>query len=273
MNDRRGFTLVELLIVALVGSLMVMAAYQVLITNQRTYTVQNSKVQAQQSTRAAMEVLFGEFRELSAAGGDVIDFDAKSLTVRAMRTVGVVCDNLPATFGATPQLLVRRVSGPFAVDDSVFIFADGDEYRTSDDSWIHARVTAVQDNQLCAGTYDAQLLSFAGQSGAFLADTVREGAPLRNHTRFKYALGEFDSDTYLGRAENGGDWVPLVGPLTGVDGRPGLELSYLDGAGVPATSGPDIRRIVATLRSFSRVRDQSGKLVVDSLTTSIHTRN
>jgi hypothetical protein len=64
-----------------------------------------------------------------------------------------------------------------------------------------------------------------------------------------------------------------VGPLTGVDGRPGLELSYLDGAGVPATSGPDIRRIVATLRSFSRVRDQSGKLVVDSLTTSIHTRN
>lgn len=273
MNDRRGFTLVELIVVALVGSVMVLAAYQVLITNQRTYAVQNSKVQAQQSTRAAMEVLFAELRELSAAGGDVVDFDAQTLSVRAMRTVGVVCDNLPATFGSTPQLLVREVSRPFAVDDSVFVFADGDEYRTTDDAWIDARVTAVQDNQLCAGTYDAQLLSFAGQAGAFVADTVREGAPLRSHVRFKYALGEFNGDMYLGRAEGGGDWVPLVGPLAGVDGRPGLEFGYLDTDGNSTTTSSNIRRIVVTVRSFADVRDRGGNLVVDSLTTSIFTRN
>jgi len=273
MNDRRGFTLVELIVVALVGSLLVMAAYQVLITNQRTFAVQNSKVQAQQTTRAAMEVLFSEFRELSSVGGDLLDFDAQTLSVRAMRTVGVVCDNLPATFSSVPQLLVRKVSRGFEVGDSVFIFADNDEYKTSDDTWIDGRVTTVLNAQICAGTYEAQLLSFVGQSGTFMADTVREGAPVRSYTVYKYALGEYDGDTYLGRADGNGDWVPLVGPLTGMDGRPGLEMTFLDSDGNETTVSNEVRRIVVTLRSFSEMRDQAGRPVVDSLTASIYMRN
>ena len=273
MNDRRGFTLVELMVVAIVGSLLVMGAYQVLITNQRTYTIQNSKVQAQQATRAAVDILFSELREISAGGGDILSFDAQRLEVRAMRDVGVVCDNLPATFSLLPQLLVRRVSDPLQVGDSVFVFADNDEYRTSDDRWIRGRITTVLDAQLCEGTYDAQLLSFVGQAATFVADTVREGAPVRNFTRYEYALDTYDGQTYLGRSDHGGDWVPLVGPLTGISGQPGLELTYLDSAGAETAVAADIRRILITVRSYSDARDQQGNLVVDSLTTSIYMRN
>lgn len=273
MSDRRGFTLVELLVVALVGSLLVMAAYQVLITNQRTYTAQNSKVQAQQATRAAVEVLFSEFREVSATGGDILDFDAQRIEVRAMRKLGVVCDNLPLTFSTVPQLLVRHESDLFAVGDSVFIFADNDERRRADDTWISAQVTATVDTPLCLGTDPAQLLSFVGQSSRFVADSVRRGAPVRSYTRYEYSLGSYGGAEYLGRAEAGGDWVPLVGPLTGADARPGLEMTYLDAAGNETTVAADIRRIVVKVRSFGKARDQGGNPVVDSLTTSIHLRN
>ena len=102
MNDRRGFSLVELVIVALLGSLMVMTAYQVLITNQQTYRVQNSKVQAQQSTRAAMDVLFGELREVSSKGADIVSFAADEIEFRAMRTIGAVCDVDMSLLGVRP---------------------------------------------------------------------------------------------------------------------------------------------------------------------------
>lgn len=273
MSGRRGFTLVELLVVTLVGSVVVLAAYQVLVSNQRTYTTQNATVQAQQTTRAAMEILFNELREISAGGGDIVDFDAQRLEVRTMRKVGVVCDNFPTTFSSTPQLLVRRVADPFEVGDSVFVFADNDEYRTSDDTWMRAQVTTVANGQLCAGTFDAQLLSFSGQSALFVADSVREGAPLRSFTRYEYSLDTWNGDTYLGRADAGGDWVPLVGPLTAGNGLPGLEMDFLDGSGNPTTTAADVRRVVLTVRTWSQARDQTGNLVMDSLTTSIFMRN
>ena len=172
MTDRRGFTLVELMVVAILGSLLVMAAYQVLVANQRAYTIQGSKVQAQQNTRATMEILFGELREVSAGDSDIVDFGPQSLTVRAMRKVSVVCDNNLLSYATTPTLLVRNVGDLFEAGDSVFVFADNDEYKTSDDTWIMGVVSSATSPALCEGTYDGQLLSFAGQSAAFVADTV-----------------------------------------------------------------------------------------------------
>jgi prepilin-type N-terminal cleavage/methylation domain-containing protein len=274
MKKRDGFTLVELLVVAIVGSLLVLAVYQVLITNQRTYTLQNSKVQAQQATRATMEILFSELREISAGGGDIIDFASDSLGIRAMRKVGVVCDNFPTTFGSTPQLLVRRVSDAFEVGDSVFVFADNDEYITSDDTWIEATLTATDTTVLCDATFPAQRMTFAGQSGTFEADSVRVGAPIRSYTRYSYSLGTYNGDTFLGRTEAGGDWVPLVGPLAGAQGRPALEMTYLDGNGNVTANAADIRRIVIMVRAFTDAVDPAtGNPVVDSLSTSIYMRN
>lgn len=273
MNDRRGFTLVELMVVAILGSFLVMAAYQVLITNQRAYTVQGSKVQAQQNTRATMEILFGELREVSSGGSDIVDFGPQKLTVRAMRKVGVVCDNNAVTFSTTPTLLVRHVSDLFAAGDSVFVFADNDEFMTTDDTWIQGVVSASAAPALCEGVHDAQLVSFSGQSARFVADTVRDGAPIRSFTQYTYSLDEYGGEQFLGRAEAGGDWIPLVGPINGLDGQPGLEFTYLDDEGNETAVASEVRRVLLKVRSFSDARDQQGNLVVDSLSASVYLRN
>ncbi|MEJ2542039.1 MAG: prepilin-type N-terminal cleavage/methylation domain-containing protein [Gemmatimonadota bacterium] len=277
MNDRRGFTLVELMMVALLGSVVVMAAYNVLITNQQTYRVQNSKAQAQQSTRAAMDVLFNELREVSSAGGDIVDFGDDFLEVKAMRTVGLVCEADMSLFGVNPILRVRKVLNDFEAGDSVVIFADNDEYRTSDDTWIKGLVTSIDTTAVCTDLdgvdYEAARMAFTGQTATFLADSVRVGAPIRSYVLYEYGLMSFDGQEYLGRSEDGGDWVPLVGPLSGAGGQPGLGFEYFDAAGNTATTVGDIERVAVTLRSYPGASDPKGTPIVDSLSASIYMRN
>lgn len=273
MTRPRGFTIVELLVVVVLGTLLLAGALQVLTTNRRVFTVQNSKVTAQQSTRAAMDVLFSELREVSSAGGDVLDFDSDTLAVRAMRRIGVVCDALPATHGSTPQLLVRRVVEFFELGDSLFAFADNDEFLTSDDTWVQAMVTAIDTTAVCPDGAAAQLMTFNGQSGPFKADSVQVGAPVRSFEHVSYGLGTYAGQTYLGRSVAGGDWAPLVGPLVGTVGRPALEMSFLDGDGNVVTAPADVRQMSVMLRSWGKARDASGALVVDSLSSRIFLRN
>ena len=57
-GDRRGFTLVELMIVAVVGAMVVGATYQIMLSSQRALTIQTAQVQGQQTVRAGLDILF-----------------------------------------------------------------------------------------------------------------------------------------------------------------------------------------------------------------------
>ena len=102
-RNRSGFTMVELLVVSVLGSLVVGAALQVLLVNQRTYTAQTEAISGQQTTRMALDVLFNELREVSAGGGDIMAMSSDSLTLRLMRKFGFVC---ATNFAAQPVLNV-----------------------------------------------------------------------------------------------------------------------------------------------------------------------
>lgn len=265
-TDKRGFTLTELIIVTVLGSLLIMAALQILITNQRTYTAQTAQIQGQQSTRAAMEVLFGELREISAQGGDIVAMSSGSLTVRAMRKFGPVC---AVSTDDPPVLTVLKVGDWFEAGDSVFVFADNKTTTSGDDAWITAKISSVDTTKSC-GTQDGVDLSFAGQSALFTADSVRTGAPVRSFTRYKYALMTLDGDTYLGRTDTDGTEVPLVGPLKSSNG---VEFAYMDQDGNATTTEADVRQIEVTVRTASGVLNSLGEMVSDSATALIYTRN
>ena len=266
MKNRSGFTLVELLIVAVLGALVVAAAYQVLLVNQRTYTEQNAQIQAQQTTRAGMDVLFGELREISRAGGDVIAFASDSLRIRAGRNFGLVC----AADVTNGTMDVRRVGGWFADDDSVVVYAENQVNTAADDDWIIGRITARDTTVACGGAQAQRITVPQITTAAAAADTVRVGAPVRSFTHYTYGLYTLDGEPYLGRREGSTSAVPLVGPLRTTNG---IAFRYLDTLGTVTTTATNIAQIEVTLRTLSSARGADGAQVADSVTTRIYVRN
>jgi len=276
-RDRRGFTMVELIVVTVLGSLVVMAALQVLITNQRTYSAQSAVISGQQSTRMAVEVLFAELREVSASGGDIIAMSSDSLRVRLMRKFSVVCETI---LTGQPRLLVldslgslsiNAAANAFDVGDSVFIYADNNPNDNDDDVWIEARVTAVDLTVTCPQNGEGAMeLRFNGQASLFNADSVGIGAPVRSYLQYTFGIATMLGDSYLGRRVGNGDMIPIAGPLRAGDG---LEFEYRDALGTVTAVPADVRMIVVTIRTGSTVLNSLGEMVSDSITVWVYARN
>lgn len=269
-SNRGGFTLVELLIVAVLGAMVALAAYQVLVTNQQTYRTEQVQIQSQQAVRAALDVLTGEIREISTSGGDLIAGTTRDLWIRRMTEFGLVCAVDLST--GSPRVTVRRVGDWFDSGDSVFIFADNDVDRTSDDTWLAGPVGQVDTTATCTGTDAAQLLTFPSMMAEFSAHSVRPGAPLRSFARFRYGVTNINGHEYLSRRIAGGSAEPLVGPLA-PDSAHGIHFEYLDSLGNATAVMSDVSQIRVTLKTMSSVLNARGEPVSDSITSVIYMRN
>ena len=282
-RDRRGFTFVELIVVAVLGTLVVGAILQVLITNQRIYTAQAATVSGQQSTRMALEVLFNELREVSPADGDILLMTEDSVRVRLMRKFGAVCAVDLSI--ADPVLTIVRLSNIFGMDgsnvfdagDSVFVYADNEEDTRADDVWVPASVTAVDTaGVVCPqdGTPAADL-TFLGQLALFLptlgGDSVGIGAPVRSYERFTFGTVTAFGDTYFSRRTGSSpNRTPVAGPIASTNG---VDFIYRDELGAITTTAADVRQIEVIVRTGSGVLNASGEPVRDSITAWIYTRN
>lgn len=270
-----GFTLVEIIVVTVLGALVVGAALQVLITNRRAYTAQSAAISGQQSTRMAVEVLFAELRELSPGGGDILAMSDDSLRVRLMRKFSVVCDT---DFGLTPALTVRDTlngtwmlggANQFAAGDSVFIWADNDPDIDSDDVWFSGGVSAIDGTVTCPDGRGATELAFSGLQALFLADSVGIGAPVRSYESYTFGTTTMNGDVYLGRRIGTGDMVPVTGPL---EAASGLEFIYRDSLGAVTSTPADVSQIEVVVRTGSQVLGPLGQMVQDSVNVWIYTR-
>ena len=263
VGDRGGFTLVELLIVAVLGVIVAGATYQMILTSQRAYTIQTAQLQGQQTVRAGTDILFAELRELSAVEGDVLEMNPDRIEVRAMRAFGLVCNVNPA---GSP-IRVKKIGRYFASGDSIVVFADNDPNIASDDTILSGAVASITEAETCTGTDTAQSLAVPELITALANDTVRLGAPVRGFTIYTYGLYTVNGDYYLAR-KSGGVTEPLVGPLS----ENGVSFTYMDTNGNVTTDRRAVSQIEVTLRSISKVMNGEG-LVGDSLTTRIYLRN
>lgn len=264
-TDRRGFTIIELLIVAVLGAFVVGVTYQVLLTNQRIYAMQNAKTQSQQDIRASMNVLFGELRELSMRESDILAMTPNRLTIRAGRTFGLVC----SVNSSGSPLRVKQMGKWFEVGDSVFVLAENDILRVLDDTILSGVLTVVDTTLTCPGGNPAQLVSVpALVTAALAADTVRPGAPMRAYTTYVYGMFALSGQNFFAR-QSSSTIDPLVGPLPAA----GVGFVYLDSLGVVTTNRAAVAQIEVTIRTVSKVRNDMGELLRDSLTTRIHLRN
>lgn len=270
-HGRSGFTLVELLTVIVLAGILIGAIYQVLVTNSRTYTVNNAQIQGQQILRAGIDVLFGELREVSSRSGDLLKTEDNLLTIRAQRAFGLVCATDYSV--SPPRLTLFRIGPAFQAGDSIFVYHDNNPDTALDDEWFSGVVSAVDLTATCNGS-PAQTLSvpFVGTTAkGSPPDSVRVGAPVRAFDVLTYGQYEIFGEPYLGRQMSGvGSPDPLVGPLLPSGG---VTFRYLDSLG--AVTGVDtlVSQIEVVLRYRSQVRNFQNELVSDSLLVRVYPRN
>jgi len=62
MKNERGITLIELMISLLLSSIIMVASYQVVVNSAKAYSIQDSVAEAQNASRAGMEILVSDLR-------------------------------------------------------------------------------------------------------------------------------------------------------------------------------------------------------------------
>lgn len=264
--ERRGFTLVEMMVGLLLLGIISVGIYRVLVKNQQLYMTQSQKVDVGQNLRAASAILPAELREIDAADGDIIGMGSDSLRIRAYRVFGVSCD-VPILGGALTGLTLNvRQALTFGVrnfqsGDSLLVFYEGDASKRGDDTWALGVVTAGPTASTCPTDLKASwLMTVALKAGTWsnTLGSMAAGAPVRAFETITYKNVQSSDGNYYLSYRNSSGLTPLVGPLTST----GLAFSYYDSTGAVTSTAANVKRIRIALnyQSAQMVRQANGSL-------------
>lgn len=239
--DRRGFSLIELLVVVVLMGIIGATLTRVLLNMQRSSRAQSERVTMQGNLRAGIAFVPAELRDLSAE--DIIDADPDHIEYRAMRATGVAC-NATATNITLRNSLLFAYRPIVAGRDSLFIFVENEESLASDDQWVAAGIAGT-GNANCPDGAAGTLLTLAAPSAAYTnaLPLMEFDAPVRTFERMELALYAADGRSWLGaRSISAGEpsLQPVLGPL--VAGT-GLLMTYHATGGAITSTIADMREI------------------------------
>jgi prepilin-type N-terminal cleavage/methylation domain-containing protein len=278
---RRGFTLVELLVVVGLTGVVLGAIYQSIVTTQWATRAQLQRMHVQQESRAARVFLTNVLLELDAAEGDVPLADSTTIRTRAPRWAGVLC-TIPAEVGGSMSFVLRAplltgLRDPDPERDSLLIFRDGDSGSRADDQWLVAGLDGVAAGACPDGTpgwvLAVTISAASGGSDSALVG-VTDGSPVRGVQVEETSLyRDGGGDYWLGyrTANKAGTWTPvqrIIGPLT----ADGLTFSYLDVAGAATATVTEIASVALTIRIRSQVPTRLSLGGTDYIRDSVITR-
>lgn len=275
---RGGFTLVELAVALLIGSILITAVFQMMSGQARFSAVQSGREETQQNTRGALEILSSELR--SAAPQMILDAGPQTVTFMQPRAWGLLCSGagttqinvvLPnvgadAAWAVSPANGVLVRTGPGTYDPAP---ANGVAGR--------AHIVTSQDlgaptNANCPNMNPSGNLKVIGL-GLSRAVAGTAGDPVALYTLTRYDVAAVNGVSWLRRnssvdAAGNFNAQPLAGPL--VTDRFHLEYRGVTGAVVPNPSATpeniaQVRVRVVTessQRLNDRVQRDSGETVV-----------
>ncbi|MEP6688074.1 MAG: prepilin-type N-terminal cleavage/methylation domain-containing protein [Gemmatimonadales bacterium] len=284
MRNRKGYTLIELMVALVVLVLVTGSLYKLLVSQQRLARAQAERVDLQSNVRTASLVIPAELRELNTVVGglvpqnDIISMTATTIRYRAMRGIGYICQ--------TPTISEIRVlastwSGlrnPVAVRDAGYVFYDLDDSKSSDDTWLPILITGVNTASTCGGNA-AYSLTIAPTVGAL--PTIPLLTPVRLYEVMELSLYTNAGQSWLGaQSVSGGELAPqpLLGPLAAA-AADGLKLEYLDNSNVATTNVNNVKSIKLTVvgltnQAIAKTGGSSQTSVVyDTLVTQVALRN
>ncbi len=260
LDDRRGFTLIELMITMVIMLIVGAAVGKVLVNSLRVGQGQMLQADMQSNVRTGGLVLPMELREIgydsnlttNVVTSDIEVVARKEIQIRAMRGIGMTC--------GVPTLTAMSIRKPVfgnrrpLLTDGFLLYVENDPNTGADDQWIPLTVTAVNNTALCGGD-SAITLTFSTPEvspGVNLAlSQVFVGGPIRYYERMRFGLYvEADGKSYLGaRSVSLGEanYRAVAGPLHPVEG---VIFDYYNRAGVKlnaATADPAEVRVIDLL--------------------------
>jgi prepilin-type N-terminal cleavage/methylation domain-containing protein len=281
MANRRGFTLVEIMIAMTLMLIVGGAAFKLLVTTQRLSRSQAEQAALQSNVRMGSLVVLNDLRELGTVSGggadknDILTIAASDITYRAMRGLGFICQAPTAT-----QIRITRsgFSGfrdPQAGRDGLYVFIDGDPDSEADDAWLPVAIADVSTATACPGAMGAGITLTTPNTASLVGLSV--GTPVHVYEVMELKLHQADGKSWLGaRSISAGEAIqPVLGPL--VDGN-GFQLEYLDAGGAITADRTAIKSIRITIRGISDGAvnvgiEGSPTYVQDSLVTQVTLRN
>ncbi len=251
-SGQRGFTLAEVLLSVFMTVAVASAIYTLLMTTQRLTRLQGERLRVQSSVRAGSLILFEELGGLGAVEGgtagqnDIIAFGPSTVTYRAMRGIGFICQTPSATSIRIARSSFSGHRDPQAGRDEAFVFVPGNAETETEDSWVPARIVSVVTTAPCPGVLGAGIsLTLAASVSPGMPEP---GTPVRITEPMELKLYQSDGRAWLGaRSVSTGEAIqPLIGPLTDAGG---FQLEYLDGSGAPTADRTLIKSIRGKLKA------------------------
>jgi len=273
-RDRRGFTMIELIVSFVIGLIVLGSVVQMMIAQSRGYRKQREMVDVRETAREAAALLSWDLRQAAVAGSPFVVMGANTVTVRSPRGLGTIC--------AKHALLARyglwKTAGNIlaTVDDTALV------YQIGRGGWNKLKITAV-------GTPVAMGVTACAWPGARPPDVVVEfavhtgtdtsyikvGAPFRNFRRVEYAEYQQNSRWWLGRKVGAAaSYEKLTGPLLAPASN-GLAFAYYDTLGAVTINPAAVGSVAFTLRTESYKNATVGTSFVyqhDSVTTQVAVR-
>lgn len=253
---RAGFSLPELLVVATLGILLVLALQQALLGQRRFVTGQTALAQRQETLAMAGAGLGAAFREVELAQGDAVILAPDRVRVRMPYGLASVCgiDNNGGRVGVIPLEGVWNAG----VGDSVKVLLAGGVGADA-----IGRIDPPSNRVGCVASGVGLILRLDNR----VPDIV-QASPARAFRSHLFEAGSIGSERWLFRVDGAMREV-VAGPL---DGAAGFTAWYEDARGtvVPTLAGAE--RIA--LRVVARTRPLPGRAATaDTLTLRFGGRN
>jgi prepilin-type N-terminal cleavage/methylation domain-containing protein len=288
-SHRRGYSLVELMVALVIMGIVTGAIYKLIDNTQRISRNQAEQVALQANTRGGILIVPTELREINvppATGAhpgslnDIVARTANSVTYRAMRGTGFLCQPATATQLTLAASSWTGMRLPVAGRDGMFVFVENSNTSATDDRWVPLAITnssTVANG--CPGSTPAIVLTTADTLSA-VAASVTVGSPVRTFEVMQMRLYPDGGKSWLGaRSVSGGEATiqPVLGPLVADSG---MTLQYLGLNGAETTVDADIRSIQvrvkgvadAPMNEYGSSQFRSAP-TLDTLTTRVALRN
>jgi type IV pilus assembly protein PilW len=263
--NRKGITLIELLVALTISGILVSGVYRTFVSQQHTYTVQDQVVDMQQNVRLAINRMT---RELRMAGfgrmgatffgtGKMYGTYEHVVTPNGGNKVTVV-----GAYQAITTLSANATSGSKTIQVN-----DASGFNTGLKQYISINGTESLQIQKITGNQ----IDFQG--GTQLSDDHLAGEPVFLVMAITYSLGVSEGKSALLRDDNLG-----LGPQPVAENIDNLQFAYLDSNGNPTANPDDIRMIQVTIIARTDKTDPELAKVGDgfrrrTLTSNIQLRN